>query len=141
MYRKILVGIDGSPVASSALRRAILFAHDSGAELHALAVEEHLPRFAATVGETDDARDERDAFFARIVSDAKRTAVAEGVPITCEVMQGNPAKLIVERGHALDCDLIVIGHSSHASSVWGNLLGSTADRVVDHAHCDVLIVR
>ena len=25
--------------------------------------------------------------------------------------------------------------------VAGNFLGSTADRVVDHAHCDVLIVR
>ena len=141
MYHRILVGIDGSHGASSALRRAILLARDGGAELYALAVEEHLPRFAATVGETDDAREERDAYFARIVSDAKRTAVAEGVPITCEVIQGNPAKIIVERGHTLECDLIVIGHSSHASGVWGNLLGSTADRVVDHAHCDVLIVR
>jgi nucleotide-binding universal stress UspA family protein len=141
MFRKILVGIDGSPGGSAALRRAILFARDYGAELHALAVEEHLPRFAATVGETEDAREEREAYFAKIVSDARRTAVAEGVAITCELMQGNPAKSIIERGRELQCDLIVIGHSSHAGGVWGNLLGSTADRVVDHAHSDVLVVR
>jgi universal stress protein A len=141
MYRRILVGIDGSPGATTALRRAISLARDHEATLFAVAVEEHLPRFAATVGETDDARDERDAYFAIIVSEAKKTAVTQGVPITCEVIRGNPAKVLVERGRQLECDVIVIGHSSHAKAVWGNLLGSTADRVVDHAHCDVLIVR
>jgi nucleotide-binding universal stress UspA family protein len=37
-------------------------------------------------------------------------------------------------------DLIVIGHSDH-SELWGRLLGDTADRVSDHAHCSVLIVK
>ena len=142
MYRKILVGIDGSPGANAALRRAILLARDNDdATLVAVAVEEHFPRFAATVGETDDARDERDAYFARVVGEARKLAVTQNVPIICEVTRGNPAKVLVERGRELECELIVIGHSSHAKAVWGNLLGSTADRVVDHAHCDVLIVR
>ena len=37
-------------------------------------------------------------------------------------------------------DLIVIGHSDH-SELWGRLLGDTADRISDHAHCSVLIVK
>jgi nucleotide-binding universal stress UspA family protein len=37
-------------------------------------------------------------------------------------------------------DLIVIGHSDH-SELWGRLLGDTADRIADHAHCSVLIVK
>jgi hypothetical protein len=34
----------------------------------------------------------------------------------------------------------VIEHSDH-SELWGRLLGDTADRVSDHAHCSVLIVK
>jgi len=37
-------------------------------------------------------------------------------------------------------DLIVVGHSDH-SELWGRLLGDTADRISDHAHCSVLIVK
>ena len=45
-------------------------------------------------------------------------------------------KLAAENGF----DLIVIGHSDH-SELWGRLLGDTADRIADHAHCSVLIVK
>jgi nucleotide-binding universal stress UspA family protein len=34
----------------------------------------------------------------------------------------------------------VVGHSDH-SGLWGRLLGDTADRISDHAHCSVLIVK
>ena len=37
-------------------------------------------------------------------------------------------------------DLVVVGHSDH-SELWGRLLGDTADRISDHAHCSVLIVK
>jgi len=37
-------------------------------------------------------------------------------------------------------DLIVVGHSDH-SELWGRMLGDTADRMADHAHCSVLIVK
>jgi nucleotide-binding universal stress UspA family protein len=36
-------------------------------------------------------------------------------------------------------DLIVLGHRGHF--VRDRLLGSTADRVAEHAHCPVMIVR
>ena len=37
-------------------------------------------------------------------------------------------------------DLIIVGHSGH-SELWGRLLGDTADRIADHAHCSVLVVK
>ncbi len=37
-------------------------------------------------------------------------------------------------------DLSLIGHSDH-SELWGPLVGDTADRVSDHTHCSVLIVK
>jgi Kef-type K+ transport system membrane component KefB len=61
-----------------------------------------------------------------------------GVEFETKVAIGNAAKVIVEYAREMDADLIVLGHTR---SVWGNLLGATADRVVDHAHCDVLVVR
>jgi nucleotide-binding universal stress UspA family protein len=35
---------------------------------------------------------------------------------------------------------LIIGHRGH-SGIWGRLLGTTADKVVDHAPCSVLVVR
>ena len=53
-------------------------------------------------------------------------------------------KAIIEIGHAAQqiillaereqADLLVIGRSGH-SQIWGRLLGSTADRIVQHAPC------
>ena len=40
----------------------------------------------------------------------------------------------------VNADLLVIGHSGR-SGIWGRVLGTTADKIVDHAHCSVLVVR
>jgi nucleotide-binding universal stress UspA family protein len=138
MYRRILVGLDGSAGSQVALRKAVLLTAESQARLHALAVEEHLPRFAATVGEVEEARHEKDTFFNGVLATAKQVARKAGVELETKVAIGNAAKVIVEHAREMDVDLIVLGHTR---SVWGNLLGATADRVVDHAHCDVLVVR
>lgn len=138
MYRRILVGVDGSRGSKIALRKAALLAREGESQLHILAVEEHLPRFAATVGETDEAREEKDAYFRALMEEALQLVSGQGVSAKTEVTIGNASRVIVDRARQLGADLIVIGHTSH---VWGNLLGSTADRVVDHAHCDVLVVR
>jgi nucleotide-binding universal stress UspA family protein len=138
MFRTILLGLDGSQGSKKALRKAVLLAREADGRVHALAVQEHLPRFAATVGETDDAHEEREAFFKGVMGEAVAVAAEQGVPLTTEIIQGNAPKVIVDRAKQVQADVIVIGHTS---SVWGNILGSTADKVVDHAHCDVLIVR
>ena len=63
-----------------------------------------------------------------------------GIPIRCETRHGHPAKSIVKCADEGGYDLIVVGHSDH-SELWGRLLGDTADRISDHAHCSVLIVK
>jgi len=141
MYRNILVGIDGSDRSRAALRRALLLAGESGSRVRALAVEEHLPRFAATVGEVDEFLEEKAAYFERLMAEATTLAGEQGVALETEVLPGNAARALVGRAKQLGCNLIVLGHAGHTHGVWGNLLGSTADKVVDHAHCDVLIVR
>lgn len=113
-------------------------AGERGAELVAVIIEEvSLPKGELTE-EVEDALDDIRFRSAQVMEQAAKVAARAGVRMTCEVQQGNPAKLLLERSRQLDCELIVLGHTRRA---WGNLLGSTANRVVDHARCDVLIVR
>ena len=59
---------------------------------------------------------------------------------TLEAARGHPAKAIIKFAVDGNYDLIVVGHSDH-SALWGRLLGDTADRIADHAHCSVLVVK
>lgn len=140
MYRKILVGLDGSEASRKALRAAIGLARAHGASLHALGVEEHLPHYAATVGEVEEAKEEQDTFFARVMDQARRAAQEHGVELTTEVRAGNAAQQIIQVARQGGFDLVVLGAKGH-SIIRDFLLGSTTDRVSHHAPCSVLVVR
>ena len=56
-----------------------------------------------------------------------------------DVRPGHPAELISRVAEEGGYDLIVLGHRGHF--VRDRLLGSTADRVAEHAPCPVMIVR
>jgi universal stress protein A len=53
--------------------------------------------------------------------------------------QGNPGEEIIRVADENQVNLIVLG--SHGRHGWALLLGSTANAVLHHAHCDVLAVR
>ena len=53
---------------------------------------------------------------------------------------GHPAESIVDEAERGKFDLIIVGHRGR-HGVQRFLMGSTATRVVTHAHCDVLVVR
>ncbi len=135
-----MVPLDGSPGSWKALRKAILIAKEQGAELSLLSVEEHLPRNAATVGEVEDEQERENAYFADVQAKAVALAREQGVSVRAEVVAGHAAHTIVTVAREENVDLIAISHSGHGG-LWGTLLGSITDRVVDHAHCDVLVVR
>jgi nucleotide-binding universal stress UspA family protein len=61
-------------------------------------------------------------------------------PIACRHQIGHPARTLLKVAETGKYDLIVLGHSGH-SRLWGRVLGHTADRVSEHADCNVLIVR
>ena len=138
-FSRILVAIDGSEGAGRALGAAIELARLSGSSLSALAVEGPLPVYAATIGEVDEVKREKDAFFGRVAADAKRLAAQAGVELEVQVRPGHAAELIVRHAEELGADLIVVGHKGHFLKDY--LLGSTADRVAHHARCPVMIVK
>lgn len=140
MFRKILVGLDGSEAAQHALVRALDLAALCQAEVHVLSVEEKLPAYAATVGEVQDEERFESRYIRRLQHDARHQAAAKGVVLHAEIVPGHPAQALGKAAKDNGCDLIVVGHTGH-SRLHHLFLGSTADRVVERAHCAVLVVR
>lgn len=138
-FAKILVAVDGSESSNRALDKALELAALAGAEMVALAVEGPLPAYAATLGEVDEVKREKDAFFAGLVDDVRERAEAAGVRIEVDVRAGHAAELIVKVASQRGADLIVLGRQGHF--VRDHLLGSTADRVTEHADCPVMVVK
>ncbi len=140
MFKKILVGYDGSKGGKAALAHATALAKEGKGQITALWVREPLPRYTDLPGEPEEESEAAEDYFTERKKEVAEAAVQQGVPIACETRCGHPAKTMVKFADEGGYDLIVIGHSDH-SELWGRLLGDTADRISDHAHCSVLIVK
>jgi nucleotide-binding universal stress UspA family protein len=140
MFQKILVGYDGSKGGKAALERAATAAKHHGAELLALWVRQPLPRHADLPGEAEAENEAANDYFEKRKAEVAEAAQRHGLEIGCVARAGHAAKVIVNFAREGAYDLIVIGHSDH-SELWGRMLGDTADRIADHAHCSVLIVK
>jgi nucleotide-binding universal stress UspA family protein len=138
-FTHVLVPIDGSEGAQKALDCALSLAVSVGADVTTLAVEGKLPAYAASLGEVDEVKREKDEFFAGVLEQARAEAQERGVSLRTELVPGHAAEVITHYARAHGCDLIVIGHRGHFLGDY--LLGSTADRVAHNAHCPVMVVR
>jgi nucleotide-binding universal stress UspA family protein len=140
MYRRILIAYDGSSGAEKALKAAITTAKEDRAELHLVAVEEGLPRYAATADELEAVKEQKDSYYHRLCDQAEVQAELAGVHVTSHVVTGHPGRAIAELARQLACDLIVAGFQGH-SALHDRLWGSTTHAIVSESDCSVLIVR
>jgi nucleotide-binding universal stress UspA family protein len=138
---KIVVGVDDSPAGVEALTTAIEYAKKLGAEVDAVFVS-HVPAtvLAAmggvpSVGE-EFAATQRQQVWARI------RPVMDAAPVTVHGidLEGYPPDALVAHAAAVDADLVVVGTRGRGELA-SLLLGSTSHRVVNHAPCNVLVVR
>jgi len=139
MPGKIAVGFDGSEGSRRALQRAIRMAAQESSVLEVVSVEE-LPRYAGTVGEVIEEQEAANHHLKGLHEQARQIAEEHGVTVRSVILAGHPAKGLVDYASEAEIDTLVIGHSGH-SSLWGSFLGTTADKVVRHAPCSVLVVR
>jgi nucleotide-binding universal stress UspA family protein len=65
-FTNVLVALDGSPGAAEALDCALSICSAVRAPLTALAVEGKLPAYAASLGEVDEVRREKDQYFSSV---------------------------------------------------------------------------
>ncbi len=138
-FTNLLVPVDGSKGSDKALDCALSLCAAIGAQLTALAVEGKLPAYAATAGEVDEVKREKDRFFAEVLEGARERARFRGIDVKTDLVPGHAAEVITHYARAHGHDLIVVGHRGHFLGDY--LLGSTADRVAHHAHCPVMVVR
>ena len=139
MFKKILHANDGSDSAFHALSLAIGLAEQNQSELHMVCVEElpSLPEFIADVRDAKEAADRRYADVLRRANDAARQRQLQ---LRTHVLVGHPVRDIVELAAELEVELLVIGAVGH-SALYERLIGSRADRIIQLAHCPVLVVK
>lgn len=139
MFKKILIANDGSEGAARALSAAIELAKEHGAELHMISVEE-LPRFPASVDEVIEEKAEANQVYEAVMSRAVAQAQASGVKLMPHVVVGHPVSSIAEFVEREGFGLLVIGYMGH-TALYNRIIGSTTDRLVEHAPCNVLVVK
>jgi nucleotide-binding universal stress UspA family protein len=139
--QSILVPVDFSWPSKKALQYAVPFAEQFGAKITLLFVAE--PRVVpAELGFIPPAFQEDDFIHKSIerLNELAAQAMPERVLEKTLVGSGVPFQEITESARGLKSDLIILATHGHAG--WKHaLLGSTAERVVRHAPCPVLVVR
>ena len=84
MFKKILVGYDGSKGGKAALQRASVMAKLTGAEITAIWVREPLPRHSDLPGEYEEEAEAADDYFQERQKEVAEAAAQLGIPIHCE---------------------------------------------------------
>jgi nucleotide-binding universal stress UspA family protein/predicted transcriptional regulator len=140
MFHHLLLATDGSERAAAAAEVALRLAELLHARLDVLSVEETAPRYVSAAEESQRERQEAFAYFDRLHQGIQQRANARHIPTTSAILSGHEIQTTLryatEQGH----DLLVIGAQGH-SAIWQPFLGSTADKLINHAPCSVLIVR
>jgi nucleotide-binding universal stress UspA family protein len=139
MFSKILHANDGSDHAFRALALALTLAKQNNSELHMVSVEEidYMPEFIEEVREETGTAGRR---FRKVLQRARAMAEDSHVKLDTHVIAGHPVRDIVELAKELKVELLVIGATGH-SALYERLIGSRADRIVQLAHCPVLVVK
>jgi nucleotide-binding universal stress UspA family protein len=139
MFNKILHANDGSEHAFHALELALAIARQNNSELHMISVEEidYIPEFIEDVRQETGTAARR---FHPVLQRARALAERYQVKLETHVLAGHPVRDVVRLAAELNADLLVIGATGH-SALYERMIGSRADRMVQLAHCPVLVVK
>lgn len=130
---QVLVPIDFSPASIKTVNSAIPFLEKSGAAVTLLYVAPDL--LAGRLPPSTEILDQSRKELEKLAASEPLKKFSPRV----EVRIGSPYHGIAETARAINADLIII--STHGQSrLRKAFLGSTAERVVRHAHCPVLVI-
>jgi len=136
------VGYDGSENADRALQKAIELAKQSKAEMRITVVADIMTyAYAASGGMykqfNAQAKENAENLATAALDMAKRAGVANAYASDEE---GQPADLILTLATEYKTDLIVVGRRG-MRGLARFLMGSVSTSVINHAKCDVLVVK
>jgi nucleotide-binding universal stress UspA family protein len=141
MYKRILLPLDGSPLAEQALPHACELAKRFGAELILLRVVEPFAQVSGlSITDLQQIKEQAGTWSGEYL-ERIAAGIQEGdVPVIMDVIEGNAPVGITQYSEANGVDLIVMSTRGRSGiSRW--LMGSVADRVVRGATVPVLLVR
>lgn len=142
LFKHVLVPTDGSENSVHAGRLAIQMAalHRSQMTLVYVVDSATVAEIAAATAKTSQAiRRELDIQGRRYLDYLIRLAGASNVQAEQVLRQGVPYREIADLARERDVDLIVIGRVGCRGPRCA-LIGSVAERVIEYAHCPVLVV-
>ncbi|MBO3759337.1 universal stress protein [Ciceribacter sp. L1K23] len=136
MYKKIIVPVDCGQLdkGEKILRKASALL-DAGGEIVMLAVVEDMPGYLAIDLPVDIVENAIKDAKAKLVELKEKTGIAARV----EIRNGAPAREIIAAAQEHGSDLVII--ASHVPDFGNYFIGATADRVVRHCKCSVLVDR
>jgi nucleotide-binding universal stress UspA family protein len=136
--RRIVVGIDGSPSSTEALKWAVVQAELTSATVEALTTWSWPTSFGVSLYLPDEYDPAADA--QRVQGDALEPVrrAHPKVDIRPVVTEGHPSIALVEASRG--AELLVVGSRGHREFA-GMLLGSVSEYCVTTAHCPVLVFR
>jgi nucleotide-binding universal stress UspA family protein len=141
----IIVGVDGSPESSRALRWAIEEAQLRNTAVRAIYAWEYPPLLGAgdpfRVGAAEkslliDPKELQQLAETRL-ADAVAEATSDPDAVEEEAVQDHPAQRLIEA--AKEAELLVVGSRGHGGFA-GLLLGSVSHACAQHAGCPVVII-
>lgn len=136
-YKHILLATDLHGDNKAVTDQAVALAKRNNARLSVINVLPNIPYYMASgVPSIADLED-------HLEDDNMRKLKALEAKIDMEadyhLLHGSPKRKIVELAKEIECDIVIIG--SHGRHVVERFIGSTANGVLQRAHCDVLIIR
>jgi nucleotide-binding universal stress UspA family protein len=138
VYRRILVGYDGSEAGTKAFHAALELAAKDAAELHVLSVAR--PPEVGDDVETEAVIENSRRYHRALLAELRAAVAKTGVKAHYEVAVGHPAEQIMYHADQHGVDLIVVGDRGR-SKFARLLLGSVSKQVVQYAGRAVLVVR
>ena len=137
-YKKILVAVDGSEQAYKALKEAIEIGKKEKVKLFIVTAINFSP-WATDTKMLELLLDDDRSYAKQSIKKAKKL-IPEDIDFHSEIMNENPKAAIVRYAEEEDIDLIVMG-ATGKGAIERALVGSTTAYVVNHAPCNVLVVR
>ncbi len=145
MFKRIVVGTDGSETAAQAVSQAIELAKLTGASISI--VSAYQPASGRRV-QAEQAGAPVDVQYeigpredVNLVLDAAAAdAKGQGIEVQTHPVEGDPADAILNVAEETKADLIVVGNKG-MTGARRYLLGSVPNNVSHHAPCSVIIVR
>lgn len=139
-YNRILAAFDGSRLAEKAFDEAVRIASSNQASLTLIAIvnDAELATSAFSFSKLFAQEKERaETEMLKKIQAATEAGVGE---VQAFVEVGNPKQIIVKYAADNAVDLLVIG-ATGKGAITQSLVGSTTAYVVNHAPCNVLVVR